>query len=97
IATWAAGIRLHPLPPPGLRARVRSSAPGPGRWELQLDAGQPLRVHLPLTANPPATGDTVAVTLDPAQTVVLDTARPALPLRPSVKADVPASAGQPPP
>src|SRR5205807_6045492 len=33
IATWAAGMRVHRLPTPGLRARVRSSTPGPGRWQ----------------------------------------------------------------
>jgi ABC-type Fe3+/spermidine/putrescine transport system ATPase subunit len=75
LAAWGAAVRLDNGGEGALTARVRRCAPGPGRWELDLDAGTPLRAHLPLTAQPRRPGDTVAITLDHAQTVVIGSGR----------------------
>jgi ABC-type sugar transport system ATPase subunit len=71
LAAWATAVRLHDAGEGTLTANVRRCAPGTGRWELELDAGMTLRAHLPLTAPPLPPGETVAITLDHAQTVML--------------------------
>ncbi len=75
LAAWAAAVRLHDHDEGTLTATVRRCAPGPGRWELDLDAGAPLRAHLPLTAQPLQAGASVAITLDHTQTVTLGSRR----------------------
>jgi ABC-type sugar transport system ATPase subunit len=76
VAAWAAAVRLHDGGEGTLTAKVRSCAPGPGRWELDLDAaGMTLRAHRPLPARPLPPGETVFITLDHAQTVALGAER----------------------
>jgi hypothetical protein len=64
LAVWATGVTVRPTEG-GAAARVAAVRPGPGRWELRLDAaGQGVVVHLPPGAAPPRPGDAVALTVD---------------------------------
>ena len=71
LAAWAAAIDIHPPGTGPLRATVERVSPGPGRWEVALMAGEPLRAHLPLDRNPPRTGEAVTVRIDPARATVI--------------------------
>ena len=56
----------------GLPATIVRVTTGPGRHELNLDAGLPLRAHLPLAAPPPDAGTEVSIELDPALAAVVE-------------------------
>ncbi len=53
LAAWATAVQVHATREGTLTATVRRCAPGPGRWELELDAEVTLRAYLPLNADPP--------------------------------------------
>ncbi|HSI80024.1 MAG TPA: ABC transporter ATP-binding protein [Solirubrobacterales bacterium] len=65
LAAWAAGIELLPPGARPLEATVTGVSPGPGRWDVVLDAGATIRAHHPLAAGPPAPGERVALGLRP--------------------------------
>jgi ABC-type sulfate/molybdate transport systems ATPase subunit len=72
LAVWAAAIQLRARDEGTLRATVDRVSPAPGRHELLLDAGIPLRAHLPLSTSPPPAGTEVSLELDPTLTAVLN-------------------------
>ncbi len=71
VAVWATGIVLGPPGGHGLPAVVRTVTPGPGRWDVRLDAPPPLVAHLPYGTQPPRIGQPVTVTLKPDHEVVI--------------------------
>jgi ABC-type sulfate/molybdate transport systems ATPase subunit len=72
LAIWAGAVHVRARDEGALAATVARVTTGPGRHELTLDAGIPLRAQLPLTESPPQPGTEVTVELDPALAVVLD-------------------------
>ena len=72
LAIWATAIHLRDPGDGGLPATVVRVTTGPGRHELILDAGLPLRAHLPLAAAPPDAGTEVSVEVDPALAAVVE-------------------------
>jgi ABC-type sulfate/molybdate transport systems ATPase subunit len=75
LAVWAAAIAVRERERAPLRAVVEHVSTGPGRHELTLDAGVPLRAHLPLGAPPPPPGSEVSLDLDTTQAAVLESDR----------------------
>jgi len=71
LAAWGGAIRIGRAGEGPLPATVKRVAPGPGRWEVALMAGEPLRAHLPLDQNPPRPGEAVAVGIDSAHATVI--------------------------
>jgi ABC-type sulfate/molybdate transport systems ATPase subunit len=71
LAVWAAAVHLNPRNEAPLHATVDRVTAVPGHHELILDAGVPLRAHLPLSMAPPPPGTEVTVELDPALAAVL--------------------------
>ena len=67
LAVWAAGVRVVPRGEGPLPATVERVAPGAGRWEITLAAGERLLANLPLADAPPAVDEEVAVSFEPAQ------------------------------
>jgi ABC-type sulfate/molybdate transport systems ATPase subunit len=90
LAIWATAIQLRRPGDDGLPAVVARVAPGPGHYELTLDAGVALRAHVPLTQPPPDRGTEVTVEIEPTLTALLEppshspasTLASPLPLRP---------------
>ncbi len=76
VAIWAASVHLRGPRETPLSATVDRVTTGPGRHELTLDAGLPLRAHLPLTTAPPGPGVEVSLELDPALVALFDRRRP---------------------
>jgi ABC-type sulfate/molybdate transport systems ATPase subunit len=74
LAIWATAIHLRRLGDARLSAFVARVAPGPGRYELTLDAGVALRAHIPLTRPPPDCGAEVGVEIEPTLTALLEPA-----------------------
>jgi ABC-type sulfate/molybdate transport systems ATPase subunit len=72
LAIWATAIHLRDPGDRGLPATIVRVTTGPGRHELTLDAGLPLRAHLPLAVHPPDAGTEVSVGLDPALAAVVE-------------------------
>jgi ABC-type sulfate/molybdate transport systems ATPase subunit len=72
LAIWATAIHLRHPGDRGLPATIVRVTTGPGRHELTLDAGLPLRAHLPLAAPPPDAGTEVSVELDSALAAVVE-------------------------
>ena len=72
LAIWATAIHLRDPGDRGLPATIVRVSTGPGRHELTLDAGLPLRAHLPLAAPPPDAGTEVSIELDPALAAVVE-------------------------
>jgi ABC-type sulfate/molybdate transport systems ATPase subunit len=72
LAIWATAIQLRRPGDDGLPAAVARVAPGPGRYELTLDAGVALRAHVPLTQPPPDGGTEVVVEIEPTLTALLE-------------------------
>ena len=72
LAIWATAIHLRDPGDRGLPATIVRVTTGPGRHELTLDAGLPLRAHLPLAAPPPDAGTEVSIELDPALAAVVE-------------------------
>ena len=72
LAIWATAIHLRHPGDRGLPATIVRVTTGPGRHELTLDAGLPLRAHLPLAAPPPDAGTEVSIELDPALAAVVE-------------------------
>jgi ABC-type sulfate/molybdate transport systems ATPase subunit len=72
LAVWANAIHLHDPRVAGLPATVARVTTGPGRHELTLDAGFPLRAHLPLATRPPDPGTEVSLELHPALAAVVE-------------------------
>jgi ABC-type sulfate/molybdate transport systems ATPase subunit len=72
LAIWATAIHLRDAGDHGLPATIVRVTTGPGRHELTLDAGLPLRAHLPLAAPPPDAGTEVSIELDPALAAVVE-------------------------
>jgi ABC-type Fe3+/spermidine/putrescine transport system ATPase subunit len=73
LAAWAAGIQIRPPGEGPLPAAVLDTSPGPGRWDVLLDAGVRLRAHHPLAAGRPAPGDRVALALSPELATIVPT------------------------
>ena len=71
LAVWATGIDLAPPGPEDRSARVRSVVPGPGRFEVVVDCGPRLVVHLRADAQPPRPGDRVAVRVHPGLSAIV--------------------------
>jgi ABC-type sulfate/molybdate transport systems ATPase subunit len=76
LAIWATAVHILPRRDGPLRATVERFTPGPGRHELTLDAGLPLRAHLPLATPPPDAGTEVSIELDPTLARVIERRRP---------------------
>jgi ABC-type sulfate/molybdate transport systems ATPase subunit len=75
LAIWATAIHVRgrgDAAEPGLRAIVARVVPGPGRYELTLDAGVALRAHAPVAQPPPDRGTEVAVEIEPSLTALLE-------------------------
>jgi ABC-type sulfate/molybdate transport systems ATPase subunit len=72
LAIWATAVHVRGPRAGGLPATVERVTTGPGRHELTLDAGLPLRAHLPLATPPPDAGTEVSVELDPTLACVVD-------------------------
>jgi ABC-type sulfate/molybdate transport systems ATPase subunit len=71
LAAWGTAIRLNPDDGTPLRAIVTRVSPGPGRWEVTLDAGETLIAHLPLDRSVPRVGVEVGVLIDETHAVVI--------------------------
>jgi len=72
LAIWATAVHVRGPGDGGLPATVERVTTGPGRHELTLDAGLPLRAHVSLATPPPDAGTEVSVELDPTLAVVVD-------------------------
>jgi ABC-type sulfate/molybdate transport systems ATPase subunit len=72
LAIWATAVHVRGPRAGGLPATVERVTTGPGRHELTLDAGLPLRAHLPLATPPPDAGTAVSVELGPTLACVVD-------------------------
>jgi hypothetical protein len=68
---------LNPEEGAPLRAIVKRVSPGPGRWEVTLDAGETLTAHLALDRPVPPVGHEVGVLIDESHAVVIPDRRPA--------------------
>jgi tungstate transport system ATP-binding protein len=77
LAAWGTAIRLNPEEGAPLRAIVKRVSPGPGRWEVTLDAGETLTAHLALDRPVPPVGHEVGVLIDESHAVVIPDRRPA--------------------
>ena len=71
LAAWGTAIRLNPEDATSLRALVKRVSPGPGRWEVTLDAGEPLTAHVGLDRSVPRVGAEVGVLIDESHAVVI--------------------------
>jgi ABC-type sulfate/molybdate transport systems ATPase subunit len=71
LAAWGTAIRLSPEDRTPLRGIVKRVSPGPGRWEVALDAGEPLIAHLPLDQSVPRVGVEVGVLMDESHALVI--------------------------
>ncbi len=71
VAAWGSAIRIGRPVGSSLVATVERVAPGPGRWDVVVRAGQNLHAHLALDETPPQVGDAVAVRFDPAHATVV--------------------------
>jgi ABC-type sulfate/molybdate transport systems ATPase subunit len=71
LAAWGTAIRLNPADRTPLRALVKRVSPGSGRWEVALDAGEPLIAHLPLDRSVPRVGVEVGVLVDESHAVLI--------------------------
>ena len=71
LAAWGTAIRLDPEDGTPLRAIVERISPGPGRWEVTLDAGERLTAHLALDEPVPRLGAEVGVRIDESHAVVI--------------------------
>jgi ABC-type Fe3+/spermidine/putrescine transport system ATPase subunit len=65
LAAWAGAVRVGPPAHDGVTAVVQRISPGPGRWELALDAGVPVHAHVPLDREAPSPGDRVRLDFRP--------------------------------
>jgi ABC-type sulfate/molybdate transport systems ATPase subunit len=75
LAAWGTAIRLNPEDGTPLRAIVKRVSPGPGRWEVTLDAGETLTAHLALDQSVPRVGVEVGVRIDASHAVVIPEGR----------------------
>ena len=71
LAAWGTAIRVDPEEATPLRAIVERISPGPGRWEVTLDAGQRLTAHLAMDQPVPRAGAEVGVVIDDNHAVVI--------------------------
>jgi ABC-type sulfate/molybdate transport systems ATPase subunit len=71
LAAWAAAIRISPQGGAPLAATVEKVAPGPGRWEVTLMAGERLHAQSALDTDPPRPGEAVTIRIDPARATLI--------------------------
>jgi ABC-type sulfate/molybdate transport systems ATPase subunit len=76
VAIWAGAVHVRARDEAPLPATVARVTTGPGFHHVTLDAGIPVRAHLPLTQLPPQAGTEVAIELDQALAVMLDPPTP---------------------
>ena len=72
LAAWGAAVHIGRVGEAPLPAMVERVAPGPGRWDVTLMAGEPLRAHLGLDESPPRAGEAVTLRIDPPHATVID-------------------------
>jgi ABC-type sulfate/molybdate transport systems ATPase subunit len=72
LAAWATAIRVIADDSAPLRATVERVSQGPGRWEVTLAGVETFHAHLALDNRPPATGESVGVSIDSTHAVVID-------------------------
>jgi ABC-type sulfate/molybdate transport systems ATPase subunit len=71
LAAWATAIRLSTPDSGPVSATVKRRNPGPGRWEVTLDAGETLTAHLALDEEVPFVGAQVGARIDGSRAVVI--------------------------
>jgi ABC-type sulfate/molybdate transport systems ATPase subunit len=76
LAIWATAVHVRGPRETPFPATVDRVTTGPGRHELTLDAGLPLRAHLPLSTAPPDPGAEVSLEVDSTLAAVLEPTTP---------------------